>query len=76
MALLEFMKKYHPEDMENLNMISVCFGMYREAARHLEDRGRAEIERIKFQLSSKSISPTVFLMYEAYSAVLPCSIMV
>lgn len=52
MALLEFMKKYHPDDIENMNMISLCFGMYREAAQHLQAKGQAEIESIKHQLAS------------------------
>ena len=52
MALLDFMKRYHPEDVENLNMISVGFGMYREAAEHLEKQGRKEIERIKHDLKA------------------------
>ena len=53
MALLEFMKNYHPNDSDTLNMISVCFGMYREAAQHLEQRGHSEITRIKTRLTSK-----------------------
>jgi len=52
MALLDFMKRYHPEDIENLNMISVGFGMYREAAEHLQKQGLAEIERIKPYIKS------------------------
>ena len=47
MALLDFMKRYHPDDMANLNMISVGFGMYREVAEHLQKQGLAEIERVK-----------------------------
>ena len=50
MALLDFMQRHHPEDVENLNMISVGFGMYREAAEHLEKQGRKEIECIKNEL--------------------------
>ena len=50
MALLDFMQRHHPEDIENLNMISVGFGMYREAAENLEKQGRTKIERIKNDL--------------------------
>lgn len=56
MALLDFMQRHHPEDIENLNMISVGFGMYREAADNLEKQGHKEIERIKNDLRSGKIS--------------------
>ena len=52
MALLDFMKRYHPEDSENINMISVGFGMYRDAADHLAAQGRKEVERVKHDLKS------------------------
>ncbi|XP_066929515.1 spatacsin-like [Clytia hemisphaerica] len=70
MALLDFMKRYHPEDVENLNMISVGFGMYREAAEHLEKQGRKEIERIKHDLksgASKEVSNTLEEIRKTFS---------
>lgn len=47
------MKRYHPEDIENFNMISLGFGVYREFAQHLETTGNTEIKTVKDQLKGK-----------------------
>ncbi|XP_057317052.1 spatacsin-like [Hydractinia symbiolongicarpus] len=68
-ALLDFMKRYHPEDIENFNMISLGFGVYREFAQHLETTGNAEIKTLKDQLkgSGKDLIPALKAIGRTFS---------
>ena len=53
MALVEFLKKYHPKDHDNFRIIAYGFGMYREMAKHHETVGHDDMNAIKDHLLSK-----------------------
>ncbi len=46
-ALLDFIKKFHPDDTEKMDMLSKRFGMYREVGEQLEETGHKQIRLIK-----------------------------
>ena len=45
-ALLEYIKKHHPNDTDKIEMLSIRFGMHREIGEQYEETGEKEIRAI------------------------------
>ncbi|XP_041372717.1 spatacsin-like [Gigantopelta aegis] len=46
-AILDYLKRFHPKDNENYTMVALNFTMYREIAQMLEENGRRIVELVK-----------------------------
>ena len=46
-AILDYLKRFHPKDNDNYTMVALNFTMYREIAHMLEENGRRNIELLK-----------------------------
>ena len=67
LALLDFIRRYHPNDKEAFKTILIGFGMYRENAQHLEQTGHEEINNIKGKLTGEAVKPYLLITDDACS---------
>ena len=65
-ALLDYIKKNHPNDPEKIDMLSMRFGMHREVGEQFEETGERQIHAICGRFSGSfsiiSASPSHFEM--------------
>jgi len=56
-ALLDYIKKYHPNDTEKIDMLSIRFGMHREVGEQFEETGEKQIRTFcsRFSAMSKEV---------------------
>ena len=73
LALLDFIRRYHPNDKEAFKTILIGFGMYRENAQHLEQTGHEEINNIKGKLTGEAVQPYLLLTDDACSNLRQCN---
>ena len=47
LAILDYLHRYHPDDLDTYSMAALNFTMYREIARMLEEEGHRELTLLK-----------------------------
>jgi len=69
-ALLDFLQKYHPNDIESFKMISLGFCMYREIAQHHNTTAYKQTLVVKDQIKgaiTKDLIPALHVISRTYS---------
>ena len=52
-ALLNYVKRYHPEDSDKFDLLAARFGMHRETAEQLEESAYQKVHTIRERLTRK-----------------------
>ena len=62
-ALMDYLRKQHPDDHEKMQMVSLKFGMFRELAKTTEEQAKKDLHRIRSKHLCKLSSDLWKCMY-------------